>query len=306
MLRPRLRIPRAAPRFGSPTTSWSSSPFQRAASAQHSMHTLPELAYPFSNQESPLLSEKGFYIAWNQYQSFVLDRLNERTVGTDWESKDVKATLLGTARDPGTAGIFNYASMAHNNHFFFRHLVSSSSSSEKKMPTNLERHINTSFGSVATLREEMIKTARAMFGPGFVWLVRVDQPGVQTMFKVVPTYLAGSPYPGAHWRRQEVDLNTAVGSTPEGIETAKKYLANSAYGTGNPSAGQSADVRRRVAFAPGGTDLVPVLCVNTWEHVYMYDYGVAGKDEFVENWWDHVDWKLVAQEANLPDKGLSA
>ena len=36
-----------------------------------------------------------------------------------------------------------------------------------------------------------------------------------------------------------------------------------------------------------------------------FTYGVAGKDEFVENWWDHVDWKLVAHEANLPDKGLS-
>jgi len=138
----------------------------------------------------------------------------------------------------------------------------------------------------------------SMFGPGFVWLVKADQPGMFASFKVLPTYLAGSPYPGAHWRRQEVDLNTAVGSTPVGMEAARKHLENTAYGLGK----QTFETKKRLEHAPGGTNVVPVLCVNVWEHVYMPDYGIAGKQAFVEKWWNHINWEMVNEEANLQKK----
>jgi len=207
-----------------------------------------------------------------------------------WESKDLKTTLLGTARDAESAAIFNHASMAHNNHFFFKHL----SEGTVEIPGTLKNHLEASFGSIETLRQQMVYTAAAMFGPGFVWLVKHQQQGGFPTYKVLTTYLAGSPYPGAHWRRQDVDLNTAVGSTEKGMETARKYLEDTAYGaTGRNSADQ------RHKFAPGGIELTPLLCINTWEHVYLPDYGIAGKLAFAERWWNFIDWNLVAEEAAL-------
>jgi len=58
-------------------------------------------------------------------------------------------------------------------------------------------------------------------------------------------------------------------------------------GHGNDD-GAGGDARRF-----GGADVVPVLCVNTWEHAWMVDWGVAGKRKFLEAWWDRIDWEQV-------------
>jgi Fe-Mn family superoxide dismutase len=168
--------------------------------------------------------------------------------------------------------------MAHNNHFFFKRL----SPNPVAMPETLRGALEQSFSSVETLRQEFIATASAMFGPGFVWLVKLhgrDAPGQIHPFRLLTTYLAGSPYPGAHWRRQAVDRNTAA---PGPITPADSSSAR----------------------APGGVDVVPVLCLNTWEHVWLRDYGLGvgghgGKRQFVEEWWKSIDWEGVATDANL-------
>lgn len=181
--------------------------------------------------------------------------------------------------------------MAHNNQFFFEHLAPG----PVEIPEVLKKQLETSFGSIETLRRTMIDTALAMFGPGYVWLVMDNAPTLAPSFKVLATYIAGSPYPGAHWRRQEVDLNTAVGSSEKGRENARRHLENVAYGQGR----RTPEMAKKHDFAPGGTNLNPLLCLNVWQHVYMPDYGVDGKEAFVERWWDFIDWDKVAQQANL-------
>lgn len=212
--------------------------------------------------------------------------------------------MLGNARDPNAAPIFNYASMIHNNHFFFKHIATK----PVEMPANLRGHLEKSFGSIETLRQQMVYTAASMFGPGFVWLVKTSRPGLPIAFKVLTTYAAGSPYPAAHWRRQEVDMNTAAGgSTEAGIEAGKSYFEKTAYGAGKTNAAS-----KKVAFAPGGTDLLPVLCLNTWEHVWLWDYGFGvgqthgGKLAYAEAWWKKINWELVQKEANIQKLEMSA
>lgn len=202
---------------------------------------------------------------------------------------DLKSVLLETARDPELAHIFNYASAAHNNHFFFKHLAPA----EVAIPATLRTQLELSFGSIETLRREMVNTAAAMFGPGFVWLVLSQPRGGFPTYKVLATYLAGSPYPGAHWRRQPNDMATAVGPTEPGLQTARQYLEDTAYGQGNVSAAAA----RRKEIAPGGIDLFPVLCLNVWDHAYLRDYGVGKKLEFAERWWHFIDWEKVHEEA---------
>ena len=125
------------------------------------------------------------------------------------------------------------------------------------MPSDLRRDLERSFSSIETLRREFVATATAMFGPGFVWLVQTGPSD----FAILPTYLAGSPYPAAHWRRQDVDMNTtgAHGS-------AGPWLRN-AQVKGMP--------QKKDEAPPGSAKVMPLLCVNTWEHVWLRDYGVG-------------------------------
>lgn len=258
-----------------------------------------------------LFTPESFDISYNTYQAHVLNKLNEYTAGTPFENKTTLETLLATSREPHLAATFNYASMAHNNHFFFSGLSKSGGEDKSEhMSKALQRALEMSFGSLDSLRRELMLTADAMFGPGFVWLVQqMDGVGAQARpFKVLTTYQAGSPYPTAHWRSQGVDMNNHGSSSREGGQVVEEYfnrqnMANRRdpiHGS-SPVANNPAE-RSRFTPPPGGTNIVPLLCVNTWEHVWMWDYGVAGKMDFVANWWNIIDWGKVESLAKINEK----
>lgn len=147
------------------------------------------------------------------------------------------------------------------------------------MPESFANNIASTCSSVESLKMDFLATASAMFGPGFVWLAKdLENEG---LFKVFCTYNAGTPYPGAYARRQEVDMATASADTPIANQFAGAMGAHSQ--------------NNREQLAPGGARLHPILCVNTWEHVWMMDYGIAGKDEYLERWWNRVNWNVVAE-----------
>ncbi|KAL2259899.1 hypothetical protein VTK26DRAFT_6268 [Humicola hyalothermophila] len=303
-MRPRLRIP-ARPRLSVPAQSPLLS-FAQQSRSRHSLHPLRYVDDNFSQTGIPdFMSPTAFNIAWTQYQSHLITRLNALTAGGEYENKHVKDILLLTARSPSGMDpvIFNHASMMHNNEFFFKHL----SLKEVPIPEPLKGHLEKSFGSIETLRTEMAATAASMFGPGFVWLVKTSIPGMPVAFKVLTTYLAGTPYPGAHWRRQDTDMNTSVSSwQPDGVAAGRSYLDRSAYGAGRPNTAAA----KKVEFAPGGIDLHPVLCLNTWQHVWLWDYGFGtgdkgGKFEFAQKWWKRIDWDQVQKEANIQKLEMS-
>jgi Fe-Mn family superoxide dismutase len=176
--------------------------------------------------------------------------------------------------------------MAHNNHFFFNCLTPSPTA----IPEALKEQLEASFSSIDTLKREMVATAAAMFGPGFVWLVQSKNGS----FNLLTTYLAGSPYPQAHYRQQSVDMNTEDKSVSEAM---RRKLREQPVG---PAGAHGA--RSETPLAPGAADIKPVLCINTWEHVYLQDYGVGafgvgGKKVYAESWWQAIDWDVVAHNA---------
>jgi Fe-Mn family superoxide dismutase len=217
--------------------------------------------------------------------SYLLNDYTNYSSGGEYESKLPKDIAIKYARDPNSAPIFNYASMAHNNDFFFRCL----SPTETTMPNALRVALEGSFSSIDTLRQEMIVTASSMFGPGFVWLVKAHQAGPR-QYALLTTYLAGSPYPGAHYRKQAVDMNT---------ESEQRVTRGPVMNT----VGAFGELSRK-ATAPGGININPILCINTWEHVYLPDYGVGvggsgGKRTYAERWWNRIDWNTVAGNADI-------
>lgn len=250
-----------------------------------------------------LLSPESFDFAYTNYQGWVLDKLNQMTAGTPFEDKNTKETLIATAREPHLAATFNYASMAHNNHFFFSGLSKTGGANKTEhMSDDLKTYLERSFGSLESLRRELVMTADAMFGPGFVWLVQqMDGPGaVARPFKVLTTYQAGSPYPTAHWRSQGVDMNNHGGAREGGAVVKEYFDRQNVANRREPIHGSGSDaVSRTNRIPPGGTNVVPVLCVNTWEHVWMWDYGVGGKADFVQNWWNIIDWGRVQELSRM-------
>jgi len=140
-----------------------------------------------------------------------------------------------------------------------------------------------------TLKREFVLTANAMFGPGFVWLV-MDK---NRKYHILTTYLAGSPWPAAHHRKQAVDMNTE----DEDMRRIKR----------GPTADAVASTSYNSQLGPGGANIIPVLCLNTWEHVYLPDYGVGaggvgGKKAYAEAWWETINWNFVAENADPPSK----
>lgn len=237
------------------------------------------------------LTPQSYEMAWTQYMQMLADKLNELTAGTEYYNMKVKDISLRFARDPQSASLFNYASMSFNNHFFFKNL----SSSPKALETqpNLKEQLEMNFGSIDTLRTTFLDTAAAMFGPGFVWLVYardVQDPYRSTgrgSLRILTTYLAGSPHPEAGYRQQGIDMATSDASSADAYMSSQP--ANSVGMFGAHSAGG----REQAKIPPGGTHILPLLCVNTWQHVYLRDYGVTGKRQFLTDWWDAVDWHSV-------------
>lgn len=169
----------------------------------------------------------------------------------------------------------------------------------------------TSFGSLDAFHETFIKTATAPFGPAFVWLVQQHNPTPtsafgqgsgnrdQLHFRILVTYLAGSPYPGAHYRQQSTDMNTqnlrqaAHDNLTAADHMRQTTVQNGVGGFGAYAQYGSEGVDKQTMDRYGGADIVPVLCVNTWEHVWMWDWGVQGKGEFLTKWFDRIDWEIV-------------
>lgn len=54
------------------------------------------------------------------------------------------------------------------------------------------------------------------------------------------------------------------------------------------SAGLSAHHGARV-----GQSLHPLACISVHQHCYLEDYGLWGRDDYVQKWWGAVDWKKV-------------
>lgn len=256
-------------------------------------------------------------MAWTQYMQLVIERLNALTAGTEFEEQDPLSIIKATAREPSLAPIFNYASMAHNNHFFFKNLANKKSPSHQqpgedadeneatsratKMSETLKKLLARQFSSIETLRREFYATAMGMFGPGFVWLVK---NGRSSDMRILVTYLAGTPYTAGHWRRQGVDMNTHGLSSPD---TVQAWLDRTKAGAGADTGGR---FLQQSQTAPGGTDVIPLLCLNTWEHVWLRDYGigaggVGGKRQYIMNWWNTIDWAMIEDEARIGIAGPS-
>ncbi|KAK9455225.1 Manganese/iron superoxide dismutase [Dipodascopsis uninucleata] len=228
---------------------------------------------------SGLYSPAGFKLAWMDYQNYLITELNKRTVETEHSSRSPFEIVLATARHIDQTALFNFASLTHNNHFYFTSLKlpNQDSDSQAELSTisegpleNTLRAIQRSFSSIDEFRDHMKDIVLSMCGNGYVWLIE----GPDKKLYLLATYNAGTPYDFA--RSQSVDLNGPVSYNQ--VDNVLKSRNN---------------LRKNPRSSKRGP--LPLLCINVWQHAYILDYGVDGKDKYFDNWWKTINWDVVEE-----------
>ena len=162
------------------------------------------------------------------------------------------------------------------------------------------RSIEQTFGDIKTLREEMLETADAMFGNGFVWLMKGKNPGDM---KILATYNTGSPYKEAAPRRDDTDMATSSRPSLSDQLSGRASMGRPEerdISFGRTTAGSFGDYSAtRSRHYAGLLDMAPILCVNVWEHQWLRDYGLLGKKAYLAAWWDRIDWQKVEAAHNM-------
>ncbi|CDK27065.1 unnamed protein product [Kuraishia capsulata CBS 1993] len=253
-----------------------SKPVLRATtrSARH-IHTVPTLPLQeeWASKGIPqLLSKDGFNTAWTQYQNYLLTRLTLKTQGTEFENRSVSDIVISSAKRSQNTSIYHFASQAFNNHFFFQQF---SNKSQGSVPSyGLSSLIKDQFGSIEEFRESFLFEADSLSGQGWVWLVEESDKKLS----ILKSYNDGTPLYLP--RNQSMDLNGAV--------TLEQYEALETY--------------KKMVDTKLEDFTLPLLCVNVWDYCWLHDFGINGKAEYLEKFWESIDWNVVNSRVyNLTD-----
>ena len=129
--------------------------------------TLKPLPYDYTAL-APEISEETLRYHHDKHTAAYVAKLNELVAGTSFADKSLEE-IIRTA----DGAIFNNAAQVWNHNFYFESLTPN----PQPKPTGaLLKAIDRSFGSFQGLKEHIAKHCTALFGSGWVWLVR-DQHG---------------------------------------------------------------------------------------------------------------------------------
>jgi Fe-Mn family superoxide dismutase len=135
--------------------------------AAASVFTLPPLPYA-ENALEPVISAKTVRLHYGKHNRGYVDTLNQLVAGTPFVEMSLKQLVLATAGKPEHAAIFNNAAQAWNHAFYWRSLRPGGGGVP---PLALKARIESIFGDLEALKEELGTAATALFGSGWAWLV---------------------------------------------------------------------------------------------------------------------------------------
>lgn len=125
---------------------------------------LPPLPYA-KDALAPHMSEKTLEFHWGKHHNTYVTTLNDLIKGTPLETKSLEEIILGA--EPGK--LFNQAGQ-HWNHSFYWNSMTPGGGGEPE--GDLKTAIESSFGSVGDFKQEFVEKSKALFGSGWVWLVK--------------------------------------------------------------------------------------------------------------------------------------
>lgn len=233
--------------------------------ASRGIHTVPKLPLNSASGVPGLYSPNGLKVAWADYQQFVLSKLNTAIADTENETRVPFHIMQATKSRPELAHVFNYASQAHNNHLFFANLKSDAQTQNPQPTGSLLKRIEKMYGSLDGLKHAIDASASKVLSSGWVFLVETPRKEL----KVVSTNAAGSP--STFSRVQHLDLNGAA----------------------------SEDTQRELSELQTAVDSrttnwnIELLALNLWQHAYVPDFGIDGRQKYIDAWWKALDWTKV-------------
>ena len=167
--------------------------------------------------------------------------------------------------------------------------------------------IEHSFGSIQELRNLIINSAKGIKGDGTVWLVAESTMSENYLSKsnfssplfhnlaIVNTYNGGmiddSERSGQLRRMKSVlqqQQQQEEEEEGEGKSTENKQKNNS---TSEFELGSVEQAELETAFH--NKRLVPALAIDVSPRNYLIDYGAYGKQQYLENVWECIDWDIV-------------
>ena len=131
------------------------------------VHVLPPLPYANDALEPVISAETLSFHYGKHHKDYVL-KLNQLVEGTRFVGLSLESLIMRTAGKAEHAGIFNNAAQAWNHAFYWHSLTPKTGDG---IPTALNEKIRASFGTLATLKEQLAKAAIEQLGSGWAWLV---------------------------------------------------------------------------------------------------------------------------------------
>ncbi|KAG0146858.1 hypothetical protein CROQUDRAFT_722640 [Cronartium quercuum f. sp. fusiforme G11] len=183
-------------------------------SARRLLHVPPPVSsLPFSleNGVPPFLSAKTLKTLAIDWQTGLLDRLNQKVQGTAAEHLSLFDSIIHLAKDRTQVSAFNLASEALNNSFFLNGLRKPSSDQlDTNWPTPgsaLARAMDDTYGSYTQFVSYFSSAANGMTTSGYLWLT-CDQDG---LLGICPTFASGTIL--VQNRQQRGDWPSQLGSS---------------------------------------------------------------------------------------------
>ena len=133
----------------------------------------------------PVISARTLSFHWGKHHRGYVDALNGLVKGGPLEGKALADIVRASAADPAAKAVFNNAAQAWNHDFFWKSLRPKGGAPPSGA---LAERIEASFGSLDTLKKELVAAGLGQFGSGWAWLVADG-----ATLKVVKTANADTP-----------------------------------------------------------------------------------------------------------------
>lgn len=276
-----------------------------------------------------LMSVQGLREAWFDRSDDYVSRLNQLTKNnTELQEMSPEQLVTTHAKSNNKKDMVTYASLLYNLEF----AMSSLQSSTKKIPglkerpgseallktpdatisfTNepevsgnnvLQQELISSFRSLVEFRTLLLNSNLAISGDGFTWLLARKYKnafgnsgdsmsatiGADTQFDklfVMNTYNAGSPF--------NFDRSGLMD------QLKKEHLQSQTETQTIDNESTLLEYARQTAYV-NDTVYIPLLAIDASPKAWLTDYGVFGKQEYLDRVWESIDWRVVQQR--LPKK----
>jgi Fe-Mn family superoxide dismutase len=180
---------------------------------------------------APAISAETLRCHHGKHHKGYVDKTNAAIAGTPLEKADLE-TVIAQSREADKS-LFNNAAQVWNHSFYWHSLTPR----DESPAGELARWIDTSFGSLADLRKELVKRGTGHFASGWLWLIA---------------------------RRGRLSI----------VET------------------HDADT---LADLETGSDMLPLLVIDLWEHAYYLDHQNRRPDYLEQLVTRHLNWDFAAE-----------